>query len=227
MTTKIEQACAFIAKQTSARTPEIAEHLGVESKSIVPLLYPVVDRGYLVSCKVSGPSGRDITEYKLSSSVAPGTTWDDFRRAHPAPTIRPLASAKPRPPRTPEGSGDQSPVKVVPHQYEIPKDAVKPVAPVHTPVHDTVSNGLIAAEMAKQKPMLAPIDLAGERGSEITEALIRKNVGAKAAAEHRLVFLIGTDGRLRIEFDGQLITASVEETRALGELMADTESAWE
>lgn len=64
---KISRVIAYIKLHGSARTPEIAEHLGIENKSVLPLLWDHVQRGLLVTCKVERPGQKAINEYRLSA----------------------------------------------------------------------------------------------------------------------------------------------------------------
>lgn len=80
---KIETAIDYIAKHGNARTPAIAETLGITEKNVRPMLDPAIRTGYLVSCQVQvhTPDGiRRMSEYRLSSTVSDSkVSWKDFR----------------------------------------------------------------------------------------------------------------------------------------------------
>lgn len=85
---KISRVVAYIKLHGSARTPEIAEHLGIENKSVLPLLWDHVQRGMLVTCKVERPGQKAINEYRLSAGgKAAPSVEKASRKARTAPKV--------------------------------------------------------------------------------------------------------------------------------------------
>lgn len=73
-TSKRKQAMEFIAKAGTARSPQIAEAVGMEAKNVMGLLRPYVERGDLVMCKVEVPGQRAVNEYRIGPGMPNGFT---------------------------------------------------------------------------------------------------------------------------------------------------------
>lgn len=67
---KCKQALDFITKSGSARSPQIAEAVGMETKNVMGLLRNYVERGDLVMCKVEIPGQRSVNEYRPGPGVS-------------------------------------------------------------------------------------------------------------------------------------------------------------
>lgn len=101
---KIETALDYIARHGTARTPAIAEALGVEERHIRPMLDPALRNGYLVSCQVEvrQPDGtmRKMMEYRVSEVVAESkANWREFTLGRTPARTRELKPPKALPPR--------------------------------------------------------------------------------------------------------------------------------
>lgn len=82
-TSKSKQALDYIAKSGSARSPQIAEAVGMETKNVMGLLRPYVDRGDLVMCKVEVPGQRSVNEYRPGAWAPNAFTPLGQKRARP------------------------------------------------------------------------------------------------------------------------------------------------
>lgn len=180
----IEKAIAFIAKQGSARTPEIAAHLGIKEAHVSASLARPVELGYLVTCKVTMPGRREMNEYRIAEAVSTSKqSWGDFKISRRAATtqVKPLAAPKEPPPRTPNDKRIEA--------AAIPKKAVR------------TEDGRILKVPAEATPQ-------------------------QAGVAPRIVFMIDSTGRLRIELDGKTHICSNAETRDAGLLMIASEPVW-
>lgn len=205
MTTKttplVDQAIAYIAKHPGARSPAIAEALGTSPGNISAMLMTPTSTGYLVACKVSAPGRPPMNEYRLSATVADsGQSWGEFKSAN---RHRPaaLAASPERPPRT-----------AAPARSTV---ATKAPAPETLAPKTTVPTPATEAVKAPQ-----PLPAA-------TETAARISPPEPSQTPERIVFALGTDGRLRIEIPGHPpIICSDGETRALGDLIIAAEPIW-
>jgi hypothetical protein len=66
-----QDAIDFIAKKGSARTDEIAQHVGKDNSYVAAMLSHHVHGGKLVTCKVIGANGQSCNEYRISASGRP------------------------------------------------------------------------------------------------------------------------------------------------------------
>lgn len=191
---QIEKALTFIAAQGGARTPAIAELLGISLNAVMPVLTIALDRGYLIACKVEVPGKRPANEYRLSASASESNqSWADFKEAHKLGT-KPLKIGKERPPREPLASKPPSTAKVSPH-FETPAALAAPL------IRPSVATAVVArtAEPAVLPPARDP---------------------------QRIVFMVDSNGQLRIEMGDKTIICSTEETRDAGELLVASETIW-
>lgn len=195
--TKTELALEYIAAKGSARTSDIAEHLGIKTNNIQAMLDIPLKSGYLIACKVTAPGKPPLNEYRLSATAsADKQSWAEFKVARakkpapippkaPSPIPKPVLTCKPPEPQKPAPAASYSSPAPVPKKPAEPAQAPAPIK------HETAS-------AAVEKP----------------------------EAPAGIYFLIGHDGRLRIEQDGKLLCLSNSETRQLGELLHDTEPVW-
>jgi len=173
--TKIETAIDLIAKQGSARTPEIAQALGIVEKNVRPLLDPAIRAGYLITCQVEKhtPDGiRRMSEFRLSSTVSESkVSWKLFK-------IKSASSA----PSTAPTKAEPAPVK----------PAVEPT--VEAP-------GAVKAQ------------------AEPFEQKLTVQTG-------KSLFLLGSDGCLRIEAGGITFELTRDETHNLGLFLDGSSGFW-
>lgn len=180
----IEKAISFIGKQGSARTPEIAAHLGIKEAHVSASLARPVELHYLVTCKVTMPGRREMNEYRIAEAVSTSKqSWGDFKISRRAATtpVKPLTAPKEPPPRTPCEKKIEAPAA--------PKKAAR------------MENGRTVRVPADSTPKLHEI-------------------------APRIVFMIDSTGRLRIELDGKTHICSNAETRDAGLLMIASEPVW-
>lgn len=67
------KAIEFIRQQVSARTDQIATHIGTDTARVAPLLQAYVKSGALVTCLVQVPGKRSMTEYRIGSGIPQGS----------------------------------------------------------------------------------------------------------------------------------------------------------
>lgn len=198
--TKIEKAIAFIRSKGSVRTPELAEHLGIPDRNVMPLLHDTLEKGYLASCLVEIPGRRPINEYKLSALVSESKiTWAEYRTT---------ARSQPRPLRTKSlpvlrGTTVVSTARapIPPSSLSTPEKAVTPAEPFFARASDHDKKATPTAHTPAPTP-------------------------EPETPRQRAVFMIDSNGQLRMELDDKTILFSNEETRDVGELLVASETIW-
>ena len=106
----IEKGIEYIRAHGSARSPELAQAMGVDKKNVSVILSGPVEKGFLVTCKIDRPEGQPVNEYRLSAHVSETKqTWAEFKESNRVslPT-KALKIPKARPPRVPP-EGDPAP----------------------------------------------------------------------------------------------------------------------
>ena len=163
------------------------------------MLQTPLDKGYLVACKVEVPGHAPINEYRLSAMVSESNqTWEQFKASeHAKLPSRALKIAKARPPRDAAAS---------------PPSAVS-------------ENGanILARLMT---PLVAPVDT--ETKPKIAEPIHanKPDVVLHRTNDTPIVFMIDSNGCLRIEFNEETVICSNQETRDVGELLVASEPIW-
>lgn len=208
----VDKAVAYIARHPGARSPELAEHLGIPQTNVHPTLAPLVNAGYLIVCKVERPGKSPVNEYRLSAAVAEDkVSWTEFRISKRAGL--PLTKAPGRLPRNAAPTATTA----------APKADAPPVAPATAamtkpPAGETKSVATGCSEYPT-KP-----------AATVTTAVQRAKPAAlpqPIRVAPRIVFMVDSTGQLRIEIpDHPPIVCSREETNDAGLLLITTEPVW-
>lgn len=162
---KVEAALDYIRKQGGcARSKDIAQAIGVESKNVMAILGAAVDSGVLVACDVAAPGAKPQKEYRLSGGG------------------KPIAWREPKPARTPVAP-PRSETQEVPAtaRRTAPIERRKPVGKLVTGEEARAMAGKAAkpARKPRKAPKPAPAHPRGASRPKVTGRLLR------AAAEGR------------------------------------------
>jgi hypothetical protein len=82
---KVSAAIDYIATHTPARTPQIAQAIGMRSAAVMATLKPAVDSDYLVTCFVEARDSRGhmrrTMEYRLAAGIVEsGISWEAYKQ---------------------------------------------------------------------------------------------------------------------------------------------------
>lgn len=198
---KIQRAVDHIAAHPGCRTDDLAQAMGSAPQNVAPTIFEAVQAGLILTCKVASPSGKEINEYRLSSSAPANPDWREWKAAHPARADRPLKTAAVAGPRASAIATTQA----------------------HRGANNGSSNGPVtsfgispAGAVADVEPP-KPAPTQAEAGSVETR---------RETANSRLDIQLDNHGCLLISTDETVIELSPAHVRELAQFLIDTEPAW-
>lgn len=220
------RALQFIQKQGPVRSDQIAAHCDIRPKDVSALLAPYVEKGDLVTCKVTRAGLPPVNEYRLSAGSVP-SEWGNFtvRKTKAAASKALTATAKPIPVR-PQGKHEVA--KLVQTAAKTEQKAVKTERTKRIPEQvqqfeetDQIARGTEAL-ISSAIYAVATGKLPGYRDSKPAQT---KPLEVKPA-QNEPAFEIGSNGQLSFNVGNNLVVLTPSETRLLGDFMVKTQPVW-
>ena len=99
--TKIQRGIDHIHKHANCRTAELAEVMDCDQRNVAATLWPALQAGLVISCKVERPGQMAVNEYRLSAASPDGMApiWPAWKANHAH-----LAKKKPGAPALPSAA---------------------------------------------------------------------------------------------------------------------------
>ncbi len=208
--TKIQRGIDHIHKHPNCRTDDLAAVMDCDSRNVAATLWPALQAGLVISCKVERPGQRAANEFRLSAASPDGKApiWPAWKANHTH-----LAPKKPGPPALPGAA------------Y---KDTTRNV--VHTPAGRGANNTgsrESGTSLAPKKPEVAAVAEPPKPDRKPAQARSDERPNRQVGAT--LVFGCSSDGTVTIASrsgreDGYMLTP--DEADDLYAFLGDTKPIW-